>query len=198
MPAVRVRVKFNIDRLRRKADRAKRELLAAAKVELEALAHEAVKLVREAPDRREIVAKQIARSLDSVFIPVELKHKRPETWPNLRPIYNARILQGRRSYDGRKLFWVDVNKRDRLADDLEAIALAKSSADAYEVRFVATSDRRFRVEIIKKGRGRIPPAVVAFAKQRAKIAAQNTAARALSRAGLMNGRSATRYSHRNY
>lgn len=195
-----IRVRLKCYGLQRKVEILKRELPKEAERALRGLAQEAVALVRDAPeaDKRALVTRQVERSLDAVFIPVQLKHKRREAWPTLAPIYQARIVRGQRTYQGRKLFWVDQTKRDDLAAQLIAHGIEKRAQHRYEVRFVATSDRRYRLEIIALGGKRVPPVVIAYAKQNMRVLAASTLASAMSRAGLMNGRSATRYSHRFY
>lgn len=177
-----IRVRLSIATLRRKVEAFKRELPKEAEKSLRALANEAIDLVRQAPPAQ--IQNQIERTLETVFVPVQLKHKRPEIWPNLRPIYQARIVRGAARYQGRKMFYVDENKREALAAELVHRAIERREADVYEVRFVPTFDRRYRVEIVRKGGKGIPSVVVAYTRQRMKVVAASTLSAALSRAGL--------------
>lgn len=183
---IAIRVRLRTDRLAAKIDAAKEALPAAAEAQLVALAEDAVRLVQNAPEdeRRGLIARALSRQFRSVFVPVMLKHKRPETWPNLRPIYDARIVRGQKTLDGRRLFYVDEHKENALFDELLARALAAKSDDVYEVRFMTTYDRRFRVEIVRRGGGPVPAVVVAYARQRMKVVAVDTMTAALSKAGL--------------
>lgn len=58
------------------------------------------------------------KKLGAIFIPVKLKHRRREQWPDLRPIYEAMVVRGQSSYMGRRVFWVDERKLANLRRDV--------------------------------------------------------------------------------
>ena len=166
---VKIKVKIKARGLRRKAQAVRREMPQEAERLLVALAEEMRSLAAtNRADRRSYVERQIDKQLKAVFVPVELKYKRKELWPNLGTIYQARIVRGQSTYSGRKRFWVDEHKEEALREDLIRRALQKRSEDHYEIRIVTTHDRRYRVEIIRKGSGkgktRIPPVMVSYAR----------------------------------
>lgn len=183
---MKISARVRIDGLRRKISRAKGELPAECEKALRELADDAVRLVQSAPEgaRREFVARHLSRQFASVFAPVRLLGVRRERWPDLEPIYQARIVRGQRTFDGRKLFYVDERKESALFDALVRRAVEEREGDVFDVRFVRTYDRRFRVEIVRRGGGRVPPVVIAFAKQRMKHAGEEALRGALSKAGL--------------
>lgn len=189
MGQIHLRVRVRIVGLRRKLDRLKAEVPHAAKEALLVLADQAIELIENAPDadRRAFLARAISRQLRAVFAPVHLLHVRREQWPELMPIYKARILRHQKTYQGRKLFYVDENKREALFDLLLQRALAKHAKAEYEVRFVTTYDFRYRVEIVKR-RGKLSAhdseVLIAFARQRRKVLCQEVLETALSKAGL--------------
>lgn len=67
----------------------------------------------------------IARDLAAIFIPVVLKHKRPERWPDLAAVHLAR-LQSDSRFNGKltrgraQAYYVDVNKLKALYVDLKS------------------------------------------------------------------------------
>lgn len=184
MIAIRVRIKF--DGYLRKAQKLKGEIPKEAERALLTLAHDALELIENAPidERRRFAARQLARQFSAIFVPVTLKHKRPEKWPNLRAIYQARIVRGQKTFDGRKVLYVDERKEDALFQELLRRGAEGGDRSEYEVRFLTTYDRRYRVEIVRRGGGKIPPVVIAFARQRMKVVATETLTVALSKAGL--------------
>lgn len=192
---MKISVRIQVRGLRRKIERVRAELPGAAAEALGALAGEAVQMIEGAdPTQRErFILRALRRQFEWVFIPVVLKHVRREMWPDLMAIYRARILRGQRTWQGRKRFHVDHRKEEALLEKLLARALARHTATTFEVRFVGTSDRRYRVEIVKTRGGKLSArdsaVMIAFARQRMKVVAADTLARALSRAGLLQGRS---------
>lgn len=193
---MKITVRIKIAGLKRKIGKAKAEIPTAAEQALRELAEEAIDLIEHSDegDRRAFLQRAIDRQLASVFVPVTLKHKRVERWPDLAAIYQARIIRHQRTWQGpldrapRKRFYVDRSKEDALAAELLRRALARNATGSYEVRFLATSDRRYRVEIIKRRGGVISrrdrEVMIAYAKQRMRVLAPQALRHALSRAGL--------------
>jgi hypothetical protein len=183
---IRIRVRIKLDGLKRKIGRAKEEVPIAAEEALRKLADEALALVEHASDdaRRRVAAKHLDRQFSAIFAPIQLLHKRKERRPDLAAIYQARIVRGQKTYDGRKRLFVDQKKEDELFQTLLAAAVEKRAKDTYDVRFMRTFDGRYRLEIIRRGRGKIPSVVIAYARQRVGRAAVDTLRRALSKAEL--------------
>jgi len=187
---MKISVRISIDGLKRKIGRVRGELPRAAETALRALAAEAIGAIEAAPEseRRDFIERHIGRQLTAIFVPVALKHKRRELWPDLEALYRARILRGQRSVGGRKRFYVDEGKEDALFAALVRRALARRRDGQWEVRFVVTSDRRYRVEIIRRTRhrsgGQQAAVMVAFAKQRIKVVSSDTLQAVLNKAGL--------------
>lgn len=190
---MKVSVRIDTSGLQRKISRVQGLIAEEAEGALRQLASEAIDLIEGSADgeRRRYVAKALERQFNWVFIPVILKHVRREMWPDLMAIYRARIVRGNRTYQGRKRFHVDHLKEEALFEKLLARALARHTRSSYEVRFVQTSDRKWRVEIVKTGGGKVDDrdrsVMIAFAKQRITYLAEETMRRAFSRAGLIEG-----------
>jgi hypothetical protein len=181
-----LKVRLNIDNLRRKIARAKQELPAEIERALRDLADEAVRLLQSAPpeSRRAYIKRQLGRQFSSIFIPVRLKHERKERWPDLAAVYRARIVQGRATFEGRRRVSVDAQKEFALFDSLMRRAMAEPAGkDFFEVRFVRIGNNRARVEIARRGPGKLP-VLVAFAKPKLKQAARDAARRSLAKAGF--------------
>lgn len=180
-----LKVRLNIDQLRRKLARAKQELPAEMERALRELADEAVRLLQNMPaeQRRAHIKQQLARQFARIFIAVRIKHKRRERWPNLGDVYRARIVDGRPTFDGRRRVSVDAQKEMALFDALLRSAMEAPDKSSYEVRFLRL-DHRARVEIIRHGGDGIPPAVIAFAAPRLRAAARKAALESLRKAGF--------------
>lgn len=187
---MKLSVRIKTSGLRRKIQAVRGAVPREAERQLRALADQAVKLVESAAigQKQAFLQRAIDRQMKSIFIPVTLKHVRRERWPSLAPIYQARIVQNQRTYQGRKRFWVDASKEKALRDELMRRALARHGQANYEVRFVATWDRRYRVEIVKRRGGRISrrdlAVMIAYARQNMKVVSNDTLRRALSAGGL--------------
>lgn len=186
---MKLSVRISTDGLKRRIGRVKGELPREAETALRALAAEAIDQIEDARtgERRAFIERQIARQLAAIFVPVTLKHRRRELWPDLAGLYRARIIRGQRTVGGRKRFYVDEQKFDALFRELVRRALARQHQGDFEVRFVTTSERRYRVEIIKRG-GRLgareKAVMIAFARQNMKVVSRDTLTAALSKAGL--------------
>jgi hypothetical protein len=183
---IRIRVRIKVDGIVQRIGRAKSEIPVAAEEALRELAGEALALVKTASERtrRELVEKHLSRQFAAIFAPVQLQHKRRELWPDLAAIYQARIVRGQRTYDGRKRLYVDEKKENELFETLAAAAMEKRKAEIYDVRFMRAYGGRYRLEIIRRGRGKIPAVVIAYARQHVQYAADETMRAVLLKAGL--------------
>lgn len=162
---MKILIRFNIDALRRKISRAKSELPKQAEKALRQLADDALDQIDGLgrSERESAIRRSLKRQFDAVFEEVQLKHQRPEKWPDLMPIYRARVLNHQRTFQGRRRFYVDEHKADALFDQLLARAMAHNPRDQYQVRFTVTARgyaRVYRIDIIKRGRNQHAPAVV--------------------------------------
>lgn len=156
-------VRIRIDGLKRKIAQVKSDLPRVAERALVKLAEEAIEEVATAgrKERESAIRRSLKRQFDAVFEEVHLKHVRPERWPDLATIYRARILERQRTFQGRKRFYVDERKADTLFAQLLARAMAHDVRDDYEVRFIRTAYQS-RIEIVKRGRGRMPAVMIAY------------------------------------
>src|SRR5687768_14047032 len=72
--------------------------------------------------------------LDAVFVPVKLKHVRREQWPDLQPIFDARVRRKQETYMGRRRFWVDEVKLDALRRQQIAKRMRQLSGGEWRIR----------------------------------------------------------------
>ena len=126
--------------------------------------------------RDELARKHLSRQFEAIFVPVQSQHKRRELWPDLAAIYQARIVRGNRTYIiiGASALYVDEKKESELFKTLLASAVEKRPADVYEVRFMRAYGGRYRLEIIRRGRGKIPAVVIVYARSHVRYAAAET------------------------
>jgi hypothetical protein len=186
---MRVKVRLDITVLKRKVKRLTGEDLPA---EIESnmlqLGEACIAQILRVPraEREARIRRALERQFKSVFVPVVLKHVRPEKWPNLQPIYRARIIQHHKRFQGRKRFYVDEAKEQALFDRLLRRALSRDSEEVYTFRFLPTSDRRWRLEILRTGprnAGR-EAVLIGYAKQNFRYFARRAVVNAISRSGL--------------
>lgn len=160
-----VSVKVNLSQIRADIARLEKELRAAARDSAQRAAEECAEMLNQRDDDP---SDFIDRRLRSVFIPVQLKGQRAittvyghrlaqpvyvptkELWPNLDPIYHVRVTQGRRTYQGRKRFWVDHVKEEALHDRLVREAKAAAQSRRYQVRVRPTSTG-YVAEVLREG-----------------------------------------------
>lgn len=151
---MRIRVQLKVDQLEQKARAAKKTVRAKLERAVDGLANEAM---RERFGTEGRIASQDAgaafnrwQSLSSVFIPVTLKHKRREQWPNLSPIYTARVLRGQSTYQGREKFYVDERKLDALRERINAQSFGRLSPGEWQIS-ITRADFGLRVRVQKRG-----------------------------------------------
>jgi len=93
------------------------------------------------------------RRLDSIFIPVQLQHKRRERWPDLQPIYDAMIRRRQHTYQGQYRFWVDQTKLDDLRRRvLERLLRNGLARGTWKIVLKTDNESYVRVEVVKVGR----------------------------------------------
>ena len=153
-----IAIKIDTTRLKAKATRTKLAVIARAQVALARLAQEALKerfdwggKIDVRGPRGGSSAYGRLRALGAVFVPVTLKHKRPERWPDLVPIYRARIVRGDATYQGRRIFWVDRRKLEALRARLLSRSLRKLSPGQWTLHIDQT-DHQVTVILVKRGR----------------------------------------------
>ncbi|MEQ1862330.1 MAG: hypothetical protein ABMA13_20620 [Chthoniobacteraceae bacterium] len=146
-------MKIDTSNFLRKKRRFDRALAQEAGVACRQLAEDALEQRYTYKGRIDIEGGAYSRiqGLNAVFVPVTLKHQRREMWPNLRPIYDARVRRGQRTYQGREFFWVDENKLAALRQELLARGARKLSAGTWTID-VTQSYHSLRVTIRKRGK----------------------------------------------
>jgi len=143
---MKIRVRVSAEGMRRKARVLKSNLSRVAEKQLRDLAAAAIALVQGSRrrDRAEYVRRQVDRQLKAVFVPVELQHKRKERWPDLRTIYNTRIIRGQATFRGIRRFYVDEHKEDALREELLRLALPSAGRTVTRCAFESKSSGAVR------------------------------------------------------
>ena len=185
-----IRVKIDIGGMKQKLRALKETLPREVEAQLQKIAERCVDQIENTPQhqRTNQIAKALGRQFRSIFIPVTLRHKRTELWPDPRVIYQARIVRHQRTYRGRKVFYVDEQKVDALFSELLAKASKPSKSAHYTFRLIETSDQRTRLEIIRTGYDansrKNASVVIAYAKQQLQQANRLALQHSFSAAGL--------------
>ncbi len=151
-----IRVSINTEQLRRKARALRAAINSETERALRGLAQEAIRERFEDQDDfnwNRGAGYHRWNMLGAVFIPVRLLHKRREAWPDLAPIYQARVTRKQSTYRGREKFYVDEAKLSAFRAKLEAKAVAGLSPGQWDF-FITRQDFKLIVTVKKKGRAR--------------------------------------------
>lgn len=149
--------RLDLSRLRARLQRAREMLPRIVAAEMKVIAERALEqryfggLKTAAVEDRGILHGRLQK-LGAVFVPVTLKHVRREQWPDLHPIYDARVRRRQSSYQGRSIFWVDEVKLDALRREMLQNLLKKGLARGTWKIHLRADFGDIRVTVVKQGR----------------------------------------------
>ena len=148
----KVTVSFPTSRLRARLASLRRQLPIVVATRLKSIAEKSFERhLAGLPSGEKGRVHNAVRRLNAVFVPVTLKHRRREKWPDLWPIYQARIVRREATYRGQRRFWVDRTKLEALR--LRVLKTSVRRLDPQQWRIVVTAvDGGVHVRLFKKGR----------------------------------------------